>query len=93
MFSKNVTSQVKIPLILPSILINKLEPDLKLKAYFTPVKVNSVTPNFIECKSMGRLSPILFNDRIILKNVRPLNINKAYCHDEMSIRMINRSII
>ena len=96
----------KVPLIPPLFIINKLEPDFKLKANFfnkffadkcTPIQNNSVIPNFIECESMNRLISITFNDEIILKIIRVLDVNKAHDHDDISVRMIkklcNKSII
>ena len=84
----------KVPLIPPLFINNKLEPDFKLKANFfnkffadkcTPIKNNSVIPNFIECELMNRLTSIVFNDESILKIIRTLNVNKAYGHDVISI--------
>ena len=96
----------KVPLIPPLFINNKLEPDFKLKANFfnkffadkcTPIQNNSVIPNFIECESMNRLISITFNDEIILKIIRVLDVNKAHDHDDISVRMIkklcNKSII
>ena len=63
----------------------------------TPIQNNSVIPNFIECESMNRLISITFNDEIILKIIRVLDVNKAHDHDDISVRMIkklcNKSII
>ena len=63
----------------------------------TPIQNNSVIPNFIECESMNRLTSITFNDEIILKIIRVLDVNKAHDHDDISVRMIkklcNKSII
>ena len=87
----------KVPLIPPLFVNNKLEPDFKLKANFfnkffsdkcTPIQNNSVISNFIECKSMNRLTSIIFNDESILKIIRTLDVNKAHGHDDISIRMI-----
>ena len=61
----------------------------------TPIKNNSIIPNFIECESMNRLTLIVFNDESILKITRALDANKAHGND-ISIWMImlcNKSII
>ena len=64
----------KVPLIPPSFINNKWEPDFKLKANFfnklfadkcTRIQNNSVIPNFIECGSTNRLTSIVFNDESI----------------------------
>ena len=92
-------------MILPWFINNNLEPDFNLKANFlnkfladkcTPIKNNSIIPNFIECESMNRLTLIVFNDESILKITRALDANKAHGNDDISIRMImlcNKSII
>ena len=84
----------KVPLIPPLFINNKLEPDLKLKASFfskyfadkcIPILNDTVIPNFIECESMKRLSSIVFNDEIILKIIRILDLNKARSRDDTSV--------
>ena len=81
----------KVPLIPPLFIINKLEPDFKLKANFfnklfadkcTLIQNNSAIPNFTECESMSRLTSLVFNYESILKIIRVLDVNKA--HDDIS---------
>ena len=82
---KTFYNSKKVPLISPLFINNKLEQDFKLKANFlnkfftdkwTPIQNNSVIPNFIECKSMDRLTSIVFNDKRILKIIRALDVKK-----------------
>ena len=69
---KTFYNSKKVPLI-PPLFINKLEPDFKLKTnlfnkFFadkcTPIQNNSVTPNFIECESVKRLTS---NIKVMMK--------------------------
>ena len=87
----------KIPLI-PLIFIgNKLESDFKLKVnHFNksfaskcaPMNNDSSLSSSFEFYSQTRLSSLNIIEDNILKIMRALNINKAYGHDEISVRMI-----
>ena len=91
---KTFHNGIRVPLIPPLFINNKLEPDFKLKANFlissfadkcTPIQNNSVIPNFTECESMNRLTSIVFNDESMLKIIRALDVSKAHGHDDISI--------
>ena len=83
-------------LLIPSIFIeNKLENDFKLKAshfnkYFTSkctlINNDSSLPSSFKFYSQSRLSSLNIIEDNILKLVRALNINKAYGHDEISVK-------
>ena len=49
---------------------------------------NSVIPDIQSCKTNSRLSWLSFENDDILKLIRSLNIQKAHCLDDISIRMI-----
>ena len=61
------------------------------------LKNDSVFPTLLlQCESEARFSKITFTDDQILKILRALDINNAYRHDEITIRMLklcDRSII
>ena len=87
----------KIPLIPPLNAGNKLVADFKEKArlfneFFaskcTPIANDSSLPKLVALSSESSLSAIHFNNGDILKIIRSLNINKAHCHYNISIRMI-----
>ena len=49
---------------------------------------NSLLPGLVVLNSKNSLSAINFNNHDIIKFIRSFNINKAYGHDNISIRMI-----
>ena len=49
---------------------------------------NSLLPRLVVLNSKNSLSAINFNNDDIIKIIRSFNINKAYGHDNISIRMI-----
>ena len=49
---------------------------------------NSLLPGLVVLNSKNSLSAINFNNDDIIKIIRSFNINKAYGHDNISIRMI-----
>ena len=49
---------------------------------------NSTVPNSLQCVSPARLSSFSFSEKVILKIINDLNINKAHEHDHISIGMI-----
>ena len=49
---------------------------------------NSLLPRLVVLNSKNSLSAISFNNDDIIKIIRSFNINKAYGHDNISIRMI-----
>ena len=53
-----------------------------------PLKNNSVLPTNQMFLTQARLGSLDFNEGEILKIIRPLNVNKAHGHDDISIRMI-----
>ena len=84
----------KIPLIPPLLVNNKIVSDFKEKAnlfndFFatecTPLSNNSTLPSAISFKTKSRLCSINFEKENILKIIRNLNVNKAHCHDNISI--------
>ena len=86
-----------MPVIPPLLINNKLESDFKIKAnYFnkfftskcTPLINNNTMPNSIQCVSTARLSSFCFSEKVILKILNDLNINKAHGHGHISIGMI-----
>ena len=90
----------KIPLIPPLNVDNKLVTDFKEKArlfndFFaskcTPITNDSSLPSLLNLNLTSNLSVINFTYNDILKIIRPLNINKAHGHDDISIRMITIS--
>ena len=105
--SKTFSNDKEVYLFSPLSINHKIEPDLILKAnanffdkfFFckcTSIQNNSFILNFIECDLMSILTSIVFNDGIILKIIKALDVNKAYDHDYLSIRMIklySKSII
>ena len=84
--------------MIPPIFIgNKLESDFKLKAnhlnkYFaskyTPINNDSYLPSSVEFYSQSRISSLSIIEDSILKIVKALNVIKAHCNDEISVRMI-----
>ena len=87
----------KIPLIPPFLIDDKFATDIQEKAnifnkFFAdqckPLKKNSMLPTNQLFMTQARLRSIDFNEGVILKIIRALNINKAYGHDGISIRMI-----
>ena len=84
--------------VVPPLLIsNKLESDFKIKVnYFNSFFAskcihfinNSTVPNSLQCVSTARLSSFSFSEKVILKIINDLNINKAHEHDHISIGMI-----
>ena len=94
---KSFYNEKKIPIIPPLLIEDKYVTDTQTKAnifnkFFaeqcTPLKNNNVLPVNKMFLTQSRLSSISFNEDEILKIVRPLNINKAHGHDDISIRMI-----
>ena len=49
---------------------------------------NSLLPRLVVLNSKNSLSAINFDNDDIIKIIRSFNINKAYGHDNISIRMI-----
>ena len=49
---------------------------------------NSLLPRLVVLNSKNSLSAINFDNDDIIKTIRSFNINKAYGHDNISIRMI-----
>ena len=97
----------KVPVI-PALLINnKLEADFKIKAnYFnsfftskcTPLINNNTVPNSIQCVSTARLFSFYFSEKVILKILNDLNINKAHGHYHLAwsigmIRLCSKSVV
>ena len=83
----------KLPIIPPLLIHNKLESDFKVKAnYFNSFLASksillvrgSHEPNMFQ---MPGFPNFFFNDRVILKMVNAVNINKAHGQDAISIRM------
>ena len=54
----------------------------------TPLIHNSVLPDSVNYISTARLSSINFNNVDIVKIIRPLNVNKAHGHNDISVRVI-----
>ena len=97
--SKTFYNDKEVYLFSPLSINHKIEPDLILKAnanffdkfFFckcTSIQNNSFILNFIECELISILTSIIFNDGIILKIIKALDVNKAHDHDYLSIRMI-----
>ena len=94
---KTFSNNKKIPLI-PSILIDdRFVTDIQSKGnifnkFFAdqciPLKNDSVLPTNQMFLTQARLGSLDFNEGEILKIIRPLNVNKAHGHDDISIRMI-----
>ena len=87
----------KIPVLPPLLIDGKLASDFKEKAnifneFFsrqcTPLNNGSECPSQLIPYTNKRLSSFVFDDQDIIKIIRALNINKAYGHDDFSIKMI-----
>ena len=87
----------KVPIIPPLLINNKLKSNFKIKAnYFSsffaskcsPLINNSTITNSLKYGSTARFSSFCFSEKVILKIINALNINKAHSHDGVSIRMI-----
>ena len=87
----------KIPIIPPLLINDELETEFKKKAHHfnvlfaskcTPLINNSVFPDSVDYISTVRLSSLNFNNVETLKIIKPLNVNKAHSHDNISVRMI-----
>ena len=87
---------LKIPLIPPLLVNNKIVSDFTEKAnlfkdFFatqcTPLSNNSILPSAISFKTLSRLSSINFEKEDNLKIIRNLYVNKAHSHDNISIQM------
>ena len=84
---KTFYNNKKIPLILP--LLIKFVTDIKQKQIFliTFLLNNALLTDQL-FMAQARLRSLDLNEGEILKIIRALNINKAHCHDGISIRMI-----
>ena len=90
----------KVPLI-PSLLVNNnIVSDFTKRAnlfndFFatqcTPLTSSSVLSSTISFKTRSRLNTISFGKEDILKIITNLNVNKAYGHDDISLRMLEIS--
>ena len=90
-------NDTQVPLI-PSLLVNnKIVSDFTKKAnlfndFFatqcTPLTNSSVLSSTISFKTRSRLNTISFGKEDILKIITNLNVNKAYGHDDISLRML-----
>ena len=92
----------KIPLILPTLINNKLISNSEEKAnhfsaFFasrcTPISNNSILPLVKTPVTNASLSSILFNDESILKTMHFLNINKAHSISIRLLKICNSSIV
>ena len=54
----------------------------------TPLKNDSVLPTDQMLLTSSRLCSLNFNEEEIIKLIRNLNVHKAHCHGDISIRMI-----
>ena len=87
----------KIPVILPLLINSELISDFKMKAnhfnsffasHCTPLNTNSKVPGSQTYIPDSKLSSLQFEDNDIIKIIRPLDINKAHGHDDISISML-----
>ena len=94
---KIVLQQYQGPLIPPLLVNNKIVSDFTKKAnlfndFFatqcTPLTNSSVLSSTISFKTRSRLNTISFGKEDILKIITNLNVNKAYGHDDISLRML-----
>ena len=94
---KTFYNEKNIPLIPPPLVDNNFVTDIQTKAnifntFFakqcTPLNNSSVLPVNQMFLTQSRLNFINFDEDEILKVIRALNIHKAHCHDDISIRMI-----
>ena len=94
---KSFYNDCKVPLIPPLLVNDKIVSDFTKKArifndFFTfqctPLNNSSVLPAKVTFKTQSRLNCICFEEDDILKIIRNLNIDKAHCHDNISIRML-----
>ena len=94
---KTLYNDKKIPLIPPLLIDDKFVTDTQSKANIfnkfyadqcTPLKNDSVLPSNQVFLTQARLGSLHFNEGEILKIIRTLNLSKARCHDDISIRMI-----
>ena len=94
---KTFYNDKKIPIIPPLLVNDKFVTDIQIKAnifnkFFTdqctPLKNNSSLPANQIFLTQSRLTSLDFDEDELLKIIRALNINKAHCHDDISIRMI-----
>ena len=94
---KTIFNGRKIHVIPPLLIDGKLVSDFKEKAnkfngFFirqcTPLNNGSECPSQLILYTTKRLSSVVFDDQGIIKIISALNINKAYGHSDISIRMI-----
>ena len=94
---KSFYKGIKVPLIPPLLVNNKIVSDFTEKANIfndfiasqcTPINNSSKLPSRKSFKTNNRLLTLNINKDDILKIIRNLNVNKAHGHDEVSIRML-----
>ena len=87
----------KVPLTPPLLVNNKIVSDSTKKAYLfndffaaqcTLLTNSSVLPSTISFKTHSRLKSISFEKEDILQIISNLGVNKAQCHDDISIPML-----
>ena len=57
-------------------------------SHYTPLNNNSKVPGSQTYITDSKLSSLQFEDKVVIKKIRSLDINKAYRHDDISIRML-----
>ena len=87
----------RVPVIPPLLVNNKFVTDFKAKAnifndFFskqcTPLANGSKLPENQVYLTNSRINSVPFSDDLVIYIIRNLNVNKAYGHDDISIRMI-----
>ena len=87
----------KIPVIPPLLIKNELISDFKMKAnhfhsfvpsHCTSLNNNSKVPRTQTHITDSKLSSLQFEDKDIIKLIRPLDINRAHERDDISIKML-----
>ena len=87
----------RVPVIPPLLVNNKFVTDFKAKANFfndyfskncTPIANGSTLPENQVYLTNSRINSVPFFDDLIINIIRPMNVNKAHGHDDISIRMI-----
>ena len=94
---KTFYNDKKVLIIPPLLIDDKFVTDIQTKAkifnkFFadqcTPLKNGSVLPKSQIFLTQSRLCTLHFDEKEIIKIIRNLNVHKAHCHGDISIRMI-----
>ena len=94
---KSFYNDRNVPLILPLLIDDKSVTDMQTKTnifnkffanHCQPLNNASDLPTNLIFLTQSRLGSLDFTEGQLLQIIRAQNINKAHCHDDISIRMI-----